>query len=101
VFPVIDEVISERRKRIPTGELNRFFREVIARVSLPLYRGKPVKMYYLTQVSQEPPTFVIFSNFKNAIKESHLRFIERKLREYFGFNGTPVRIHIRPKRRDA
>jgi len=101
VFPVIDDVISERRKRIPTGELNRFFRDVVSRLSLPLYRGKPVKMYYLTQVSQEPPTFVIFSNFKNAIKESHLRFIERKLREYFGFNGTPVRIHIRPKRKDA
>ncbi|NJD56198.1 MAG: ribosome biogenesis GTPase Der [Nitrospirae bacterium] len=101
VFPVIDNVISERRKRIPTGELNRFFRDVISRLSLPLYRGKAVKMYYMTQVSQEPPTFVIFSNFKNAIRESHLRFLERKLREFFGFTGTPVRIHVRPKRRDA
>jgi GTP-binding protein len=100
VFPLIDDVIRERKKRIPTGELNRFFRDVISRLSLPLYRGKAVKMYYMTQVSQEPPTFVIFSNFRNAVKESHLRFLEKKLREYFGFGGTPVRIHIRPKQRD-
>jgi GTP-binding protein len=101
VFPLIDDVIRERTKRIPTGELNRFFRDVISRLSLPLYRGKAVKMYYMTQVSQEPPTFVIFSNFRNAVKESHLRFLEKKLREYFGFGGTPVRIHIRPKQRDV
>jgi GTP-binding protein len=101
VFPVIDNVISERRKRIPTGELNRFFRDVISRLTLPLYRGKAAKMYYMTQVGQEPPTFVIFSNFKNAIKESHLRFLEKKLRVYFGFTGTPVRIHVRPKRREG
>jgi GTP-binding protein len=101
VFPVVDAVIGERRKRIPTGELNRFFREVISRLSLPLYRGKAVKMYYITQVSQEPPTFVIFTNYRDAVKDSHLRYLEKKLREYFGFEGTPVRIHIRPKRREA
>jgi GTP-binding protein len=101
VFPVVDAVIGERRKRIPTGELNRFFREVISRLSLPLYRGKTVKMYYITQVSQEPPTFVIFTNYRDAVKDSHLRYLEKKLREYFGFEGTPVRIHIRPKRREA
>jgi GTP-binding protein len=101
VFPVVDEVIQERKKRIPTGELNRFFREVIERVSLPMYRGRAAKMYYMTQTGLEPPTFVIFSNYKDAIKDSNLRYIEKKLREYFGFNGTPIRIHVRPKRRDA
>jgi len=101
VFPIIDEVIQERKKRIPTGELNRFFREVVSRLSLPLFRGKAVKMYYMTQVGLEPPTFVLFSNYNGAVKDAHLRFLEKRLREYFGFEGTPIRIHVRPKRRDG
>jgi GTP-binding protein len=101
VFPIIDGVIEERKKRIPTGELNRFFREVVSRLSLPLFRGKAVKMYYMTQVGLEPPTFVIFSNYSGAVKDSHLRFLEKRLREYFGFEGTPIRIHVRPKRRET
>jgi len=101
VFPVIDVIIEERRKRITTGELNRFFREIIAQISLPMYKGKAVKMYYMTQVGIEPPAFVIFSNYRNAVMDSHLRYIERKLREYFGFGGTPLKIHVRPKKRDA
>jgi len=100
VFPLVDDVIRERNKRVPTGELNRFFRDIISRLSLPLYRGKAVKLYYMTQVSLAPPTFVIFSNYKHAVKEAHVRFLEKKLRAYFGFQGTPVRIHIRPKQRD-
>lgn len=101
VFPAIDAIIEERKKRISTGELNRFFREIIARISLPMYKGKAVKMYYMTQVGIEPPSFVIFSNYRNAVKDSHLRYVEKKLREYFGFGGTPIKIHVRPKRRDA
>ena len=101
VFPLIDDVIRERNKRVPTGELNRFFRDIISRLSLPLYRGKAVKLYYMTQVSLAPPTFVIFSNYQHAVKEAHIRFLEKKLREYFGFRGTPVRIHVRPKQRDG
>lgn len=101
VFPVIDVIIEERRKRISTGELNRFFREIIAKISLPMYKGKSVKMYYMTQVGIEPPEFVVFSNYRNAVMDSHLRYIERKLREYFGFGGTPLKIHVRPKKRDA
>ena len=101
VFPIIDQVIQERNKRIPTGELNRFFREVVSRLSLPLFRGKAVKMYYMTQVGLEPPTFVLFSNYNGAVKDAHLRFLEKRLREYFGFEGTPIRIHVRPKRRDG
>jgi GTPase len=101
VFPVIDLILEERRKRITTGELNRFFREIIAKISLPMYKGKAVKMYYMTQVGIEPPQFVVFSNYRNAVMDSHLRYIEKKLREYFGFGGTPLKIHVRPKKRDA
>ncbi|MDA8432938.1 MAG: ribosome biogenesis GTPase Der [Nitrospiraceae bacterium] len=100
VFPVIDHIIEERKKRIPTGELNRFFREVVARHPLPMYRGRAVKLYYMTQVKEEPPGFVIFANYAEAVKDQHLRFIEKALREQFSFEGTPVRIHVRARSRE-
>jgi GTP-binding protein len=100
VFPVIDRIIGERNKRIPTGELNRFFRDVVAHLHLPMYRGKAVKLYYMTQVKEEPPGFVIFTNYPDGVREQHLRFIEKALRENFSFEGTPVRIHLRARRRE-
>jgi GTP-binding protein len=100
VFPVIDRIIGERKKRIPTGELNRFFREFAPRLPLPMYRGREVKLYYMTQVKEEPPGFVIFVNYPDAVKESHLRFIEKGLRENFSFEGTPIRIYVKARRRE-
>lgn len=101
LFPVIDRIISERKKRISTGELNRFFSGIVPNLPLPTYKGNPVKLYYMTQVRDEPPSFVIFANYPNALKESHLRYIERSLRERFAFEGTPVRIFVRARRREA
>lgn len=100
VFPVIDRIISERRKRVPTGELNRFFGKMVGNLPLPLYKGRQVKLYYMTQVKGEPPAFVIFANHADAIRESHLRFIERGLREQFVFEGTPIKIFVRARRRE-
>ncbi len=99
VFPVIDGIIEERRKRIPTGELNRFFRDFAGKMMLPMYRGKTVKLFYMTQVREEPPGFVIFCNFPEAVKEQHLRFIEKGLRENFSFEGTPLKIYIRARKK--
>ena len=100
VFPVIDHIIEERKKRIPTGELNRFFQGVLARAQLPLYRGRAVKLYYMTQVREEPPGFIVFANYPAAVKEQYLRFIEKGLREKFSFEGTPVNIYVRARRRE-
>ncbi|MBI5640738.1 MAG: ribosome biogenesis GTPase Der, partial [Nitrospirae bacterium] len=100
VFPVIDRIMSERVKRVPTGELNRFFRVISSNLPLPMYKGKEVKLFYLTQVRGEPPTFVIFANYPNAIKDNQLRFIERGLRDYFSFEGTPIKIYVRARRRE-
>lgn len=100
VFPVIDRIISERKKRIPTGELNRFFRDFVERMQLPMYRSKAVKLYYMTQVREEPPGFVIFCNYPEAVKDQSLRFIEKGLRESFSFEGTPLKIYIRPRKQD-
>ena len=101
VFPVIDSIIDERHKRVQTAELNKFFRNIMSQISLPMYKGRDVKLYYMTQTGTEPPAFVIFANYKDAIKDSHLRFIEKKLREYFGFEGTPLKIFVRPKRKSV
>ena len=98
VFPVVDKIIEERKKRVKTAELNKFFGSIMAQISLPMYKGKEVKLKYMTQTGTEPPAFVIFANYKDAIKDSHLRFIEKKLREHFGFEGTPMKIFVRPKK---
>ncbi len=99
VFPVIDAIIGERRKRIPTGELNRFFGQFVEGLQVPLCKGRPVKLYYMTQVKGEPPAFVIFANYPDAIKESQLRHIEKGLRDSFAFSGTPIRIYVRARKR--
>ncbi len=101
IFPVIDKIIEERRKRINTAELNNFLGYIMSQISLPMYKGKEVKLKYMTQTGTEPPTFVIFANYKDAIKASHLRFIEKKLREHFGFEGTPMKIFVRAKKKDV
>lgn len=100
VFPVIDRIISERKKRISTAVLNRFFGEAVSNLSLPQYKGRAVKAYYMTQVKGEPPTFVIFANYPEGVRDSHMRFIERRLREYFKFEGTPLKIYVRSRGRD-
>lgn len=100
IFPIIDEIIKERKKRITTAELNKFFREVVSSISLPLYKGKAVKLYYITQVKTEPPVFVVFTNYLSALKKSHKKYIEKGLRDRFSFMGTPIRIYIKAKERD-
>jgi GTP-binding protein len=99
IFPIIDEIITERRKRIPTAELNKFFRESLSGISLPTHKGKTVKLYYITQFKTEPPSFVIFANRPSPLKDSHLRYIEKSLREKFVFMGSPVRIFVRARER--
>jgi GTP-binding protein len=99
IFPLIDEVIRERKKRISTAELNRFFRDSLSRMSLPSYKGKAVRLYYITQVKTEPPAFVIFTNYPSVLKDAYIRHIEKGLREKFSFMGTPIRIYVRARER--
>ena len=99
IFPIIDEIINERKKRINTAEMNRFMREVISHAPLPLYKGKGVKILYITQVGVEPPSFVIFTNYPEGIKEPYLKYIEKCLRDRFSFRGTPIRIFKKIRQR--
>jgi GTP-binding protein len=98
IFPMIDEIIKERGKRIPTADLNRFFREALSGAYLSV-KGKAVKFYYITQVKTDPPAFAVFTNYSYTLKDAHIRFIEKGLRNRFSFKGTPIRIYVKPKER--
>ncbi len=91
VFPLIEEVSLERRKRISTAQMNRFIERVdFERASVPLRRR--VKILYMTQASVAPPTFVLFTNRPVKLHFAYQRFLENRIREAFGFLGTPIRI---------
>jgi GTPase len=96
IFPMLEEVASERRKRIPTAEMNRFLKHVdFERASVPA--RQQVKIYYLTQAGTSPPTFVLFTNRKVKLHFSYQRFLENQLRKAFGFVGSPIWIKNRAR----
>jgi GTP-binding protein len=95
VFPIIDEILKERKKRIATSDLNRSFRELAADMPIPMHRGKTAKLYYITQVKTEPPSFTVFTNYPAALKDAQIRHMEKILRKNFAFTGTPIRIYIK------
>ncbi len=94
ILPLIEEVAVERRKRITTGEMNRFLKTVdFGRATVPI--SKRVKIYYMTQTSVAPPTFVLFTDRTVKLHFSYERFIENQIRKVFGFVGTPIWIKSR------
>jgi len=97
IFEMVDRIVHEYRKRIPTGELNRWLREAVAHRPPPLRRGRPLRINYATQVAVAPPTFALFCNDPTAIHFSYQRYLINQLRERFGFDGTPVRLLMRGK----
>ncbi|HLB05100.1 MAG TPA: ribosome biogenesis GTPase Der [Thermodesulfobacteriota bacterium] len=97
VLDVVDKVSAECNKRIGTGVLNRAF-EDMTKGHLPgLFRNRTVKFYYITQTSVKPPTFTLFTNFPEGVHFSYERYLENKLREAFGFEGTPIRLQFRKR----
>ena len=91
------DVWGERRKRVPTGELNRLISEAADRVSAPVVKGRRPKIFYATQVGVAPPTFVFFARDASAVHFSYRRYLENRLREAFGFDGTPIRLVFRER----
>lgn len=101
---VIDMAISirhERRKRVPTGVLNDTLRRAMAEHQAPSSRGKLLKMFYVTQVGIDPPTFVIKVNDPTLVHFTYQRFVENRLRDQFGFFGTPIKLYFRPRGKEA
>ncbi len=96
IFPMLEKVAQERRKRITTGEMNRFLKHVdFDRASVPVRQR--VKILYLTQAAVAPPTFVLFTDRKVKLHFSYQRFLENQIRRTFEFVGTPIWIKVRAR----
>ena len=98
LFETIDMVIENQTLRIATGVLNEIITEAVALQQPPSDKGKRLKIYYTTQVSVKPPTFVIFVNDKQLMHFSYTRYLENKIRDTFGFKGTSLRFIIRERK---
>ncbi len=97
LYEFINYVNEQASLRISTGMLNDVLSDAITKVPPPTDRGRRLKIYYMTEVGVRPPTFVIFCNEAELFHFSYQRYIENKIREVFGFNGTPIRFIIRQK----
>jgi GTP-binding protein len=92
VLNIVDEVVAQASKRVSTSELNKVIEEAARRHHPPSYQNKFVKLYFGTQIASNPPTFVVFTNHPEGIHFSYSRYIENKIRQAFGFEGTPFRL---------
>ncbi len=101
IYELINKVYAESKKRITTGMLNDLLNDATTRVQPPSDKGRRLKVYYMTQTSVAPPTFVIFCNSEELFHYSYKRYIENCLRNSFGFEGTPIKIIIRQKGDDS
>lgn len=98
MFEAIDMVIENQTLRIQTGVLNEIITEAVAMQQPPSDKGKRLKIYYVTQVSVKPPTFVIFVNSKELMHFSYTRYLENRIRDTFGFRGTSLRFIVRERK---
>ncbi|MEM8963384.1 MAG: ribosome biogenesis GTPase Der [Acidobacteriota bacterium] len=97
LLPAVDDVLERQNLELGTGELNRFFERQIARHSPPHNQGKPWKLFYTTQVSKAPPTFMLFANRTLKRSDPYRRYLENRLRETYDLAGVPIRLVIRKR----
>lgn len=101
LYETIDLVMENHALRVATGVLNEIMMEAVAMQQPPTDKGKRLKLFYITQVSVKPPTFVIFVNDKELMHFSYTRYIENRIRDAFGFRGTPLHFIIRERKEDS
>ena len=100
LFETIDAVMENHAMRVQTGVLNEIMIEAVAMQQPPTDKGKRLKLFYITQVAVKPPTFVIFVNDKELMHFSYTRYIENRIRDTFGFRGTPLKFIIRERQEE-
>ena len=98
LFPLIDRVNANGALRIKTGLLNEVLTRALSMQQPPTDKGRPLRVYYMTQTGVRPPTFVIFVNDKKLMHYSYTRYIENRLRDAFGFGGTPLKFLVRERK---
>ncbi len=99
ILPEIQRIYSEFDKRIKTAELNEFLQAALDAYSVPQKNNRPVKLNYMTQTRVRPPSFIVWANTPEGVPTSYKRYLENRLRDAYGFEGTPIRIAFRQKRR--
>ncbi len=99
IMTEVENVMAQYTRRVTTAELNRVFSEAVESHHAPLFQGRRVKFYYATQVGTRPPAFVIFTNRPEGIHFSYERYLANRLRDAFGFAGTPLKIIFRGRER--
>ena len=101
LYEMINQVAAQNALRVTTGALNDLLANATARMQPPSDKGKRLKIYYITQASTKPPTFVAFVNRKDLFHFSYQRYLENQIRETFGLDGTPIRIIPRERGKDS
>ncbi len=101
IFEIVNSAFEENNRRITTGLLNQIINEAVALNPPPTDKGKTARIYYATQAGVIPPTFILFMNNSKLLPASYLRYLENKIREAFGFSGTPLRFILRNKERQT
>lgn len=96
IFPLVEEIVEQYRRRITTGLVNDLLNDALV-ANPPAAKGKQVKIYYMTQTSVAPPRFVLFVNAPELVHFSYVRYLENRLREAFGFQGTPIKFSIKKR----
>jgi GTP-binding protein len=99
LMETVDTLYAAYKKRVGTGELNRFFEQVIDTRSPPTSGGKAPRLYFITQAETAPPTFVIIASAPDAVHFSYRRYVANQLRKHFGFEGVPIKVVYKEKRR--
>ena len=100
IYDLVNMIHDNQVMRIKTGVLNEILAKATAMKQPPSDKGKRLKLFYITQASVSPPTFVIFVNDRELMHFSYTRYIENQIRENFGFRGTPIRFIIRERGED-
>lgn len=97
IFDKIESVYKNYTTKIPTSELNKFLEDMKKDYAPPVYKGKEVKFFYISQPFIKPPTFIIFTNSSKGIPENYRRYIEKRLRDTYGFEGVPLKLKFRDR----
>jgi GTP-binding protein len=99
LLEAVDAARAEFGKRVATGELNRLFEDIVEHHPPPLRKGRPVKLFYAAQAGVDPPTFIVHCSYPETLHFSYKRYVQNRIRETFGFDGTPVRVFFRKRKR--
>ncbi len=97
IYKLTKEVYEQTSKRVSTSILNKIIMDAVSMTPPVSIRGKRLKIFYVTQVKTNPPTFVLFINNSDLLKDNYIKYLENKLREAFGFKGTPIKISAKEK----